>query len=151
MQNYSLTVDKFLDRAAKWSPEREVVWAEQGVVQGRLGYATLRERSNRLSGALASLGLAFGDRVGTLAWNTQHHLENGEPQWPPAAGSEQAITAALCSTRCINKPANDSHQQQICQTAVHKLHIDRIADKAALHHAGRYPFAIDSGPRCSTF
>ena len=75
MQNYSLTVDKFLDRAAKWSPEREVVWAEQGVVQGRLGYATLRERSNRLSGALASLGLAFGDRVGTLAWNTQHHLE----------------------------------------------------------------------------
>ena len=28
-----------------------------------------------LSGALAALGLKTGDRVGTLAWNTQHHLE----------------------------------------------------------------------------
>jgi fatty-acyl-CoA synthase len=41
----------------------------------RIGYAGLRERSNRASGALMSLGLAFGDRIGTLAWNTQHHLE----------------------------------------------------------------------------
>jgi fatty-acyl-CoA synthase len=35
----------------------------------------LRDRSNRLSGAFRALGLALGDRVGTLAWNTQHHLE----------------------------------------------------------------------------
>ncbi len=35
----------------------------------------MRDRSNRLSGAFKALGLAFGDRVGTLAWNTQHHLE----------------------------------------------------------------------------
>lgn len=75
MQNYALTIDKFLDHAAKWSPRREVVWAEQGVVQERLGYAGLRERSNRLSGALKALGLRTGDRVGTLAWNSQHHLE----------------------------------------------------------------------------
>ncbi|NWO96056.1 long-chain fatty acid--CoA ligase, partial [Escherichia coli] len=37
--------------------------------------AALRERSNRLSGALAALGLEAGDRVGTLAWNTIHHFE----------------------------------------------------------------------------
>jgi len=71
MQSYALTVDKFLDHAAKWWPGREVVTA--GV--GRVGYAALRERSNRLSGALKSLGLEFGDRVATLAWNTQHHIE----------------------------------------------------------------------------
>jgi acyl-CoA synthetase (AMP-forming)/AMP-acid ligase II len=71
MQSYALTVDKFLDHAAKWSGAREVVTAEGG----RIGYAALRARSNRLSGALAHLGLAFGDRVATLAWNTQHHLE----------------------------------------------------------------------------
>jgi len=71
MQSYALTVDKFLDHAAKWNGAREVVTAETG----RIGYAALRERSNRLSGALAHLGLALGDRVATLAWNTQHHLE----------------------------------------------------------------------------
>jgi fatty-acyl-CoA synthase len=75
MQTYALTVDKFLDHAAKWASSAEVVWAEGGMAQSRLGYATLRERSNRLSGAFRTLGLVLGDRVGTLAWNTQHHLE----------------------------------------------------------------------------
>ena len=75
MQSYALTVDKFLDHAAKWTGEREVVTAEAGEVVSRIGYATLRDRSLELSGALASLGLKTGDRVGTLAWNTQHHLE----------------------------------------------------------------------------
>ncbi len=75
MQPYALTIDKFLDHAAKWSGEREIVTADAGEAISRIGYATLRERSNRLSGALLSLGLKAGDHVGTLAWNTQHHLE----------------------------------------------------------------------------
>lgn len=75
MQTYALTVDKFLDHAAKWSGNREIVTADAGTAISRLGYAELRERSNALSGALAAIGLRFGDRVGTLAWNTQHHLE----------------------------------------------------------------------------
>lgn len=41
----------------------------------RISYSAIRERSNRLSGALESLGLESGDRVGTLGWNTQHHFE----------------------------------------------------------------------------
>ena len=75
MQSYALTVDKFLDHAAKWSGKREIITADAGGVVGRIGYDGLRERSNRLSGALAFLGLGFGDRIGTLAWNTQHHVE----------------------------------------------------------------------------
>jgi len=75
MQSYTLTVDKFLDHAAKWSGDREVVTFRAGQAAGRIGYGALRARSNRLSGALQSLGLAFGDRIGTLAWNTQSHLE----------------------------------------------------------------------------
>ncbi len=71
MQSYRLTIDRFLDHAAKWWGEREIITADSG----RVGYAALRERSNLLSGALARLGLKFGERVGTLAWNTQHHLE----------------------------------------------------------------------------
>ena len=75
MQAYELTVDKFLDHAAKWAGGREVVTATADGGRTRTDYATLRERSNRLSGALQALGLRPGDRVGTLAWNTQHHLE----------------------------------------------------------------------------
>jgi fatty-acyl-CoA synthase len=75
MQSYALTIDKLLDHAAKWSGDREVVTADAGRPTGRIGYAGLRERSNGFSGALAALGLGVGDRVGTLAWNTQHHLE----------------------------------------------------------------------------
>jgi acyl-CoA synthetase (AMP-forming)/AMP-acid ligase II len=75
MQPFALTVDKFLDHAAKWSGSREIVTAESGRTRLRVGYAELRTRSNRLSGALAALELHCGDRVGTLGWNTQHHLE----------------------------------------------------------------------------
>jgi fatty-acyl-CoA synthase len=75
MQSYTLTVDKFLDHAAKWSGDREIVTADAGRASARVSYAELRDRSNRMSGALASLGLNPGDRVGTLAWNTQQHLE----------------------------------------------------------------------------
>jgi acyl-CoA synthetase (AMP-forming)/AMP-acid ligase II len=75
MQPYALTVDKFLDHAAKWSGDREIVTAREGQAPRRIGYAALRSRSNALSGALAGLGLGPGDRVGTLGWNTQHHLE----------------------------------------------------------------------------
>lgn len=71
MQSYALTVDKFLEHAAKWSAEREVVTARAG----RIRYAELKARSNRLSGAFTALGLTRGDRIATLAWNTQHHLE----------------------------------------------------------------------------
>jgi len=75
LQTYALTIDKFLDHAAKWFPGREVVTAEADGASRRITYAALHDRSGRLSGALAALGLGFGDRIGTLAWNTQHHFE----------------------------------------------------------------------------
>src|SRR4051812_29147039 len=75
MQQFPLTLDKFLDHAAKWHGAATVATAARGTVVRRVGYAELRERSNRLSGALLALGLGIGDRVGTLAWNSQHHLE----------------------------------------------------------------------------
>ena len=34
------------------------------------------DRAERLSAGLAQLGVKPGDRVGTLAWNTQEHLES---------------------------------------------------------------------------
>jgi acyl-CoA synthetase (AMP-forming)/AMP-acid ligase II len=73
MQPYSLTVDKFLDHAAKWHPAAEVISAI-GPGSQRITYARLRERAARLSGALLDRGLQLGDRIGTLAWNTEDHL-----------------------------------------------------------------------------
>ncbi|RYY29397.1 MAG: AMP-dependent synthetase [Sphingomonadales bacterium] len=75
MQPYGLTIDKFLDHAAKWFGDREVVEADAGRVVARFTYSELRDRANLMSGALTALGMQTGDRVGTLAWNTRHHLE----------------------------------------------------------------------------
>lgn len=75
MQTYALTLDKFLSHAAKWHSDAEVVSAGADGAVRRIGYAALRDRALRVSGALARLGIAQGDRVATLAWNTQGHVE----------------------------------------------------------------------------
>lgn len=75
MQAYALTLDKFLDHAAKWSPDTEVVTAREDGRTDRIGYSGLRERSRKTSHILSGLGVGVGDRVGTLAWNSQAHVE----------------------------------------------------------------------------
>ncbi|MBW4052311.1 MAG: long-chain fatty acid--CoA ligase [Proteobacteria bacterium] len=74
MQRHALTVDKFLDHAAKWHGAAGAVSAGAGGAADRLTYRQLRERCALASGALLDLGLAPGDRIATLAWNTQDHL-----------------------------------------------------------------------------
>jgi acyl-CoA synthetase (AMP-forming)/AMP-acid ligase II len=75
MQDYALTVDRFLDHGAKWHGDARVVTALGGGQDRAAGYGEVRERANRLSGALLDWGLAPGDRIATLAWNTQDHVE----------------------------------------------------------------------------
>lgn len=74
MQRYALTVDKFLDHAAKWHGASCVVSTTAEGDSERITYEQLRERCRRVSGALLDQGLAQGDRIATLAWNTQDHL-----------------------------------------------------------------------------
>lgn len=74
MQRYALTVDKFLDHAAKWHGATAVVAATTAGEAQRITYRDLRERCQRVSGAMLDQGLSPGDRVATLAWNTQDHL-----------------------------------------------------------------------------
>jgi acyl-CoA synthetase (AMP-forming)/AMP-acid ligase II len=74
MQPYALTLDKFIDHASKWHGSAQVVTGSDGGT-ARIDYATLRTRANQLSGALATLGLRAGDNLGTLAWNSQAHME----------------------------------------------------------------------------
>jgi len=75
MQAFALTLDKFLDHAAKWSPNVEVVTALDDSSTKRAGYRQVRERSLRVSAALTGMGVGPGRRVATLAWNTQAHVE----------------------------------------------------------------------------
>ena len=75
MQSFPLTLDRFLDHAAKWHPGVEVVTARGDGENERIGYAALSGRSRTISCVLARLGVKPGERVATLAWNTQAHVE----------------------------------------------------------------------------
>ena len=74
-QAFALTLDKFLDHAAKWHPRAEVVTGRQGGRRDRVDYAELARRSRLVSAALRDCGVGIGERVATLAWNTQAHVE----------------------------------------------------------------------------
>ncbi|ADG10985.1 AMP-binding protein [Caulobacter segnis] len=75
MQAFSLTLDKFLDHAAKWTPNAQVATAHEDGRIDRAGYADLQDRARRVSAVLEALGVRGGDRVATLAWNSQAHVE----------------------------------------------------------------------------
>src|SRR5579859_937228 len=75
MQSWPLTVDKILDHAKTWHPEREIVSRSVEGPIVRTTYAALHERAKRVSNALKALGVQPGDRVATLAWNTARHIE----------------------------------------------------------------------------
>ncbi|KQN26836.1 AMP-dependent synthetase [Sphingomonas sp. Leaf33] len=75
MQDYELTLDRFLCHAAKWHPDVQVVTADENGATARIGYAALKARARTVSAALATLGIARGDRVATLAWNSAEHVE----------------------------------------------------------------------------
>jgi 3-(methylthio)propionyl---CoA ligase len=74
MQPFALTLDKFLTHAARWHPHAQVVTAQPSGTK-RIGYAELSARSTKVSAVLCSLGVRQGDRIATLAWNTQGHVE----------------------------------------------------------------------------
>ncbi|WP_337187789.1 long-chain-fatty-acid--CoA ligase [Phenylobacterium sp.] len=75
MQNWPLTVDKILDHAKAWHPDREVVTRSVEGPIVRTTYAQIHDRAKRLSNVLKGLGVQPGDRVATLAWNTGRHIE----------------------------------------------------------------------------
>lgn len=75
MQDYPLTLNRFLDHAARWHGEAEVATARDDGSIGRTTYAALRSRSLAISSLLAGFGIGQGDRVATLAWNSTAHVE----------------------------------------------------------------------------
>jgi len=73
--NEPLRIAGLLEHVAKWHADTEVVSRLPEGILHRYTYADLSHRSKQLANALFSLSVSFGDRVGTLAWNTHRHLE----------------------------------------------------------------------------
>src|SRR3954452_25030812 len=74
MMDYPLTLLPILERSNRLFGKKEIV-TRVGVGTTRITYADLYGRVQRLAGALAALGIEQGDRVASLCWNHQQHLE----------------------------------------------------------------------------
>ena len=75
MQDWPLLVHKIIDHASLYHGEREVVTRTVEGPMHRTNYREIRERAQRVAGALEKKGIKPGDRVATMAWNTHRHLE----------------------------------------------------------------------------
>jgi fatty-acyl-CoA synthase len=75
MQDWPLTVDRIIDHAARVHGRREIITRRTDGAIHRTDYATLRARARQVSVALKGLGIGRGDRVATLAWNSERHME----------------------------------------------------------------------------
>ncbi|NEX59467.1 3-(methylthio)propionyl-CoA ligase [Noviherbaspirillum galbum] len=75
MQDRPLLISSLIEHAAQYHPRREIVARTVEGGTHRTNYAEVERRARRVANALASLAVAFSDRVGTLAWNTHRHLE----------------------------------------------------------------------------
>ena len=75
MMDFPLTIPTIIRRNESFFGHKQVVTRlpDRSVV--RRPYAEVIDRARRLAVALTELGVKPGDRVATLGWNTQHHLE----------------------------------------------------------------------------
>ncbi|TCR70157.1 long-chain-fatty-acid--CoA ligase [Bosea sp. BK604] len=76
MQDWPLLLHRIIDHAAVQHGNREVVSraVEDGSLR-RSTYAEIRKRTLQLARRLQREGMRPGDRLATLAWNTERHLE----------------------------------------------------------------------------
>ncbi|MGB9185124.1 MAG: long-chain fatty acid--CoA ligase [Solirubrobacteraceae bacterium] len=75
MDDYPLSLTAVVERAERFSGEREVVFRRPDGSVGRTSFGACAERARRLGAALQTLGVKPGDPVATLLWNQPEHLE----------------------------------------------------------------------------
>src|SRR5689334_22192309 len=75
MQEWPLTCDKVIDHANANFPRREVVTRSVDGPFVRSTYAAVWKHAKQATNALKARGIALGDRVATLAWTTERHME----------------------------------------------------------------------------
>lgn len=74
MQDVPLNIPSVVRHAEKLHPRKRVLTKTATGVRGAT-FAEVIERSRRLAAALRRLGVTGDDRVATLCWNHQEHLE----------------------------------------------------------------------------
>ena len=75
MDDYPLSLTAVVERAERFSADREVVFRRPDGSVGRTDFGACAGRGRRLAAALSELGISAGDPVATLMWNQPEHLE----------------------------------------------------------------------------
>ena len=75
MQNQPLLISSLIEFAARHHGDAEIVSRRVEGDIHRYTYKEAAQRSRQVANALDALGLKFGDRVATLAWNGYRHFE----------------------------------------------------------------------------
>ncbi|KAF0805060.1 AMP-dependent synthetase and ligase [Alcanivorax xiamenensis] len=75
MQDKPLLISSLIEHAATFHPDQEIVSRSiEGPIH-RTNYRRIAHRAKQVANVLNELGVEFGDRIGTLAWNTWRHME----------------------------------------------------------------------------
>ncbi len=74
MQQAPLLISDLIRHAARHHPRAEIVAKLPSGIH-RQSYRETEHRAKQLAQALVRLGVGFGDRVATLAWNSHRHVE----------------------------------------------------------------------------
>jgi acyl-CoA synthetase (AMP-forming)/AMP-acid ligase II len=75
MQRHELLISSILEHAARHHGDAELVSRRADGSLARTNYAALAVRARKLASVLRDLGVGPGDRVGTLAMNSDRHME----------------------------------------------------------------------------
>ncbi|WP_313803204.1 long-chain fatty acid--CoA ligase [Sphingobium sp.] len=115
MQSWPLTVDRFIDHAARWHADVPIASRNHEGAITHMSWEGVRRDASRLSHALAAHGIMPGDRIGTLAMNGVRHVA----AWFGIMGM-----GAICHT--LNPRFSDEQLSYIINHAADRLiFIDR--------------------------
>lgn len=156
IQDYPLTLNKFLDHAARWHGDAEVVTAHEDGRLARIDYAGLRDRSLAISSLLAGFGIGQGDRVATLAWNSQAHVETWYAVMgmgavchtlnPRLTGSQLASMAVQSSARILVASADLLPLARLIAERAPAIERVLVIDGKAAEWAAGAPSPVDIEP-----